>query len=81
MFAARLLPHDCGLRLLFFLFQDTSIPPWARSLITSLDGVMIRLVAFLRRRPLFRLLLIAYLILFHLWFIFGLVFFAPSPTA
>ncbi|VDN37061.1 unnamed protein product [Dibothriocephalus latus] len=50
-----------------------------RAIIMSLDGLIIGLVGFLRRHPLFRLFFILYLFFLHLWFGFAFFLYAPAP--
>uniref|UniRef100_A0A0X3PYV4 Golgin subfamily A member 5 n=1 Tax=Schistocephalus solidus TaxID=70667 RepID=A0A0X3PYV4_SCHSO len=58
---------------------ESSIPASLRAVIVSLDGLIIGLVGFLRRHPLFRLLFILYLFFLHLWFGFAFFLYAPAP--
>ncbi|VDL97461.1 unnamed protein product [Schistocephalus solidus] len=59
--------------------KESSIPASLRAVIVSLDGLIIGLVGFLRRHPLFRLLFILYLFFLHLWFGFAFFLYAPAP--
>ncbi|XP_066997516.2 golgin-84 isoform X2 [Anabrus simplex] len=58
---------------------DTGISRRVKRAYSTLDAVSIRTGAFLRRYPLARILLFTYMIMLHLWVVFVLVSYTPSP--